>query len=306
MSRHGCSFKRERRRCALHKPDTCPGLLLSVRSNEEQHTMGNTPGRTPDADDVIDAIADLPTGKMFYRDSGGDGVPVVFLHAASGNSMMWAYQIPDFTGYRFIAIDYRGLNGKAGACDWSDQIDALVTMLRLPPFHLLGTAAGGGNAFQYALAYREKVRTLVIANSHGNVTDPDYLEMGRRLRPTPQFDALPLDFRELGPSYRAENPEGVERWLALSAASANGQSTDPRFALRPERAVTWARLEALDVPTLLVTGDADLYMPPSVMRMFASRMQDTESAVIPETGHSSYWESPEPFNRTVLTFLAKH
>ena len=70
--------------------------------------------------------------------------------------------------------------------------------------------------------------------------------------------------------------------------------------------VTWAKLETLKVPTLLMTGDADLYTPPSVLRMFTARMPHAESAVIPETGHSSYWESPGEFNRTVLNFIRKH
>ena len=259
---------------------------------------------------VVDAVVDLSTGPVFYRDSGGDGVPVVFLHAASGNSMTWEHQIPAFldAGYRFIAIDYRGADRKSGARDWSDQIHALVTHLALDRFHLLGTALGGGTAFQYVLAYPQKVRSLVIANSHGNVTDRDYVEMGKRIRPSPQFDALPVDFRELGPSYRAADPDGAARWLAVSRRKSpvDGAETDARFALKPERAVTWARLEALAVPTLLIAGDADLYMPPSVLRMFTARMRGAEWAVIPETGHSSYWENPEAFNRIVLAFMAKH
>lgn len=273
---------------------------------------------------LADHVADLPTGPVFYRDSGGEGVPMVFLHAASGSSLLWEYQIPEFTGagFRFIAIDYRGVDGRNGPFDWSDQIDALVTRLGLERFHLLGTAAGGGTAFQYALAFEAKVRSLVIANSHGNVTDTDYVEMGRRTRPAPQFDQLPLDFRELGPSYRAADPEGVARWLALSAANPGSDAAararaaaqlsqssplpSGRFALSPERAVTWAKLERLKVPTLLVTGDADLYMPPSVLRMFVAHIKHAESAVIPETGHSSYWENPEGFNRAVLEFVRKH
>lgn len=266
---------------------------------------------------VVDAVADLPTGPVFYRDSGGAGVPVVFLHAASGNSMTWEHQIPAFVraGYRFIAIDYRGDDKKAGARDWSDQIEALVIRLALDRFHLLGTALGGGTAFQYVLAYPKKVRSLVIANSHGNVTDKDYVEMGKRIRPSPQFDALPVDFRELGPSYRAADPDGAARWLAVSqgkppvdgaTSTASAPLPADRFALKPERAVTWARLDALAVPTLLIAGDADLYMPPSVLRMFVLHIKHAESAVISETGHSSYWESPEAFNRTVLAFIAKH
>lgn len=262
---------------------------------------------------VIDTTVELPTGEVFYRDSGGNGAPVVFLHAASGNSMIWEHQIPAFTsaGYRFIAIDYRGVDGRPGACDWSDQIDALVRKLGVDRFHLLGTAAGGGAAFQYALAYREKVRSLIVANSHGNVTDKDYVEMGKRIRPSPQFEALPLDFRELGPSYRAAHPEGAAEWLRLSAAggpeySGKSSANDDRFPLTPARAVTWAKLEALKVPTLLITGDADLYTPPSVLRMFIAHMKDAESAIIPESGHSAYWENPGVFNRTVLGFIGRH
>jgi pimeloyl-ACP methyl ester carboxylesterase len=60
------------------------------------------------------------------------------------------------------------------------------------------------------------------------------------------------------------------------------------------------------VPTLLITGDADLYTPPSVLRMFIAHMKDAESAIIPESGHSAYWENPEVFNRTVLGFIGRH
>ena len=266
------------------------------------------------------AVADLSTGSVFYRDSGGDGVAVVLLHAASGNSLMWEHQIPALTdgGYRVLAIDYRGVNGKPGAHDWSDQIDALVVHLDIESISSARHRCRGGAAFQYVLAYREKVRSLIVANSHGNVTDQGYVEMGKRIRPSPHFDALPLEFRELGPSYRAAHPDGVARWLALSAqrpgtdtASDKGrdESIAParadRFALSSARTVTWAKLEALQIPTLLIAGDADLYTPPSVLRMFLERMNNAEWAIIPETGHSSYWENPELFNATVLAFLGK-
>jgi pimeloyl-ACP methyl ester carboxylesterase len=70
--------------------------------------------------------------------------------------------------------------------------------------------------------------------------------------------------------------------------------------------ITFALLEQMKVPTLLLTGDADLYAPPAVLRLFAARIKNSESLVIPEAGHSAYWEQPEIFNRTVLGFIAKH
>ena len=60
------------------------------------------------------------------------------------------------------------------------------------------------------------------------------------------------------------------------------------------------------MPALLMTGDADMYTPPSVLRMFKQHMPKAEFAIIPETGHSSFWESPAEFNRIVLAFVAAH
>ena len=70
--------------------------------------------------------------------------------------------------------------------------------------------------------------------------------------------------------------------------------------------MTFALLETISVPTLLRTGDADMYAPPPIMRMFAARVKGAQSVVIPESGHSAYWEQPDLFNRTVLEFIAKH
>jgi pimeloyl-ACP methyl ester carboxylesterase len=70
--------------------------------------------------------------------------------------------------------------------------------------------------------------------------------------------------------------------------------------------ITFASLEEIKVPTLLLTGDADLYAPPAVLRLFAVRIKNSESVVVTEAGHSAYWEQPETFNRSVLNFIRKH
>src|ERR1700686_558709 len=59
---------------------------------------------------VREAYASLPGARIFYRDAGGRGAPVVFLHAATGSSRVWEYQIPAFTagGARFLSLHRRG------------------------------------------------------------------------------------------------------------------------------------------------------------------------------------------------------
>jgi pimeloyl-ACP methyl ester carboxylesterase len=192
-------------------------------------------------------------------------------------------------GYRFIAYDRRA-EGNA-----VDDLEALAEHLVLDRFHLVGTAAGGIVAVDYALTHPERLISLVIANSVVGIQDEDYVEMARRLRPAPEFNAIPAEIRELGPSYRAANAEGTRRWKELSKHIAP-QSTQNR--------ITFAALETITIPTLLLTGDADLYTPPSVLRLLAARFPNCESVVIPECGHSAFWEQPEVFNQAVLDFIA--
>ena len=220
----------------------------------------------------------------------GTGVPIVFLHAGSGNAALWQAQIEFFSaaGFRCIAYDRRG---RAAA---ADELEALASQLALERFHLVGTAAGGIVAVDYALSFSKRLRSLVIANSIFGIQDEAYLAVMKRLRPSPQFEALPVEVRELGPSYRAADPEGTQRWAAASH-HASPQPTRNR--------ITYALLETIRVPSLLLTGDGDLYMPPSLLREVAARIRGATVVVVPECGHSAFWEQPEVFNRAVLEFI---
>jgi pimeloyl-ACP methyl ester carboxylesterase len=256
--------------------------------------------------------ADLPGVRIWYMDTGGNGVPIVLVHAATGSSRVWEYQLPAFTagGYRVIVYDRRGygrsLIDPAGVQPGTgaDDLSALTSQLGIDRFHLVGTAAGAIVALDFAVSFPERLRSLVVANSIGGIQDDDYLEMGRRIRPAPQFNALPPDFRELGPSYRAANPAGTQRWIALERMSRPEGPPLPAQTMRNR--LTFSVLETIKIPTLLLTGDADLYAPPSVLRLFAARLKNSEPLVVPEAGHSAYWEQPEIFNRAVLEFLRKH
>jgi pimeloyl-ACP methyl ester carboxylesterase len=35
-------------------------------------------------------------------------------------------------------------------------------------------------------------------------------------------------------------------------------------------------------------------------------MRGAETVIVPEAGHSVYWEQPEVFNREVLAFIGRH
>jgi len=245
--------------------------------------------------------------RIWYRDSGGNRVPVVFLHAGTGSSLVWELQVPAFTaaGYRIISYDRLGhgrsvLEPGAQPGTAADDLEGLARHLQLDRFHLVGTAAGGIVALDYALSFAQRLRSLVVANSIGGVEDQDYQGLQRRLRP-PQFAALPPQLRELGPSYRAANPRGEARWIELEHLS--NATRLPAQATRNR--LSFSLLETIRVPTLLLTGDADLYTPPPVLELFAARIPDSVSLVLLGAGHSAYWEQPALFNQAILDFIAK-
>ena len=61
--------------------------------------------------------------------------------------------------------------------------------------------------------------------------------------------------------------------------------------------------DELDI--LIVSGDADLWSPPPVQRHFLRHLPRAEGVVIPESGHSAYWEQPDAFNAALLGFLSR-
>ncbi len=283
-------------------------------------------------------FVELPDVRLWYTDSGGSGTPVIMMHAATGTSDSWLNQVPAFSsaGFRCIGFDRRGWGrteqsdpnrrsfvvsdiqglvnelqmNTGGRILQQPQIDDLLDLLasghepagRPGGFHLIGTAAGGFCAIDYALTHPQRLRSLTVACSIGGIQDPDYLEIGRRIRP-PEFQALPAELREVGPSYRVANPEGTLKWLEIDRASHRQPAEPPQTPLNH---VTYAALETLQVPTLLLAADADLYAPPALMRLLAARIPHCEFATIHEAGHAAFWEQPDEWNRIVLDFVQRH
>ena len=255
-----------------------------------------------------EGVAAVGGTRLSYWDTGGNGQAIVLLHPATGTARIWSYQQPVFAkaGYRVIAYSRRGYAGSdpvpeenPGAA--SGDLHALVDYLRVPKFHLVGSAAGGGIAMDYALSHPERLLSLVIACAVGGVEDKDYVERMESLRPK-GFDEMPSPFRELSPAYRAANPAGTAAWAALERAAITGN----RVGQKPANTITWARLATMKVPTLVIGGDADLAVPPPILRLYASHIPNADVMAVPEAGHSLYWERPDLFNRALLDFFAKH
>jgi pimeloyl-ACP methyl ester carboxylesterase len=182
----------------------------------------------------------------------------------------------------------------------AEDLHAVVQHLGVNRFHLVGCAAGGGIALDYALSHPGQLLSVVVACAIGGIAEPDYAERAKRLRPS-GFDDLPASFRELSPSYRAANPKGVAEWERLERESVSGRRIGQQMANR----IDWTSLSRLRMPILVIGGDADLYAPPALLRVCAAHIPGATLVIIPEGGHSLYWEAPHAFNTRVLSFWAQ-
>jgi pimeloyl-ACP methyl ester carboxylesterase len=255
-----------------------------------------------------EAMADIPGTRLWYWDTGGDGAPVVLMHPASGSALIWGYQQPVFAkaGYRVIAYSRRGYYNsaaydKANPGVGSEDLHNLVASLGIAKFHIVASAAGGSVASDYAFSHQDRLLSLAISSNSFGVRDGEIGRAADAIRPK-IFDQLPVEFRELGPSYRAANPEGTKRWVELEHKALVG--TEYRQKLAND--IKQSRLKELKLPVLVMAGAADVATPPSIARLIAAEMPNSELAIGPEAGHSVYWEQPEMFNRAVLDFMGKH
>ena len=263
---------------------------------------------------IEEHTVDIGAVHYYYLDTGGKGETVLLMHPALASSDAYRkYQIAAFVkaGYRVVAYD-RPNYGKTRydpvasplKTDATDDLDAFVRKIGLDRFHIVGTGAGGYIGVDYILTYPQKVRSLVVSNAMlGVKDDPGYTEMLKRLRPE-GFENMPHEFQELSPSFRTGNPEGVKGWLNNYTSS----RVEPRGPGQPEKnEITIKGLAASKVPMLLVSGESDLYgAPPPLYRRVAKQLPNATLVTIPESGHASYWEQPELYNKAVLAFLAKH
>lgn len=254
--------------------------------------------------------AALPGVKLWFSDTGGSGVPFVLLHANTGNSEIWQNQVSAFAraGYRVIAFDRRGW-GKSLPDPASGpqpgtiagDLDALAEHLKLDKFHLLGVAGGGFAALDYAAWRPERLRSLVIGASTGQISDPEIANFAARIE-IPGLRQLPPVYLEVSPSYRGANLEGTKRWRDIEEHSR--QAGAPNQPLRTPN--TFAKIATITTPTLAIAADADLLAPPALMRVWAVHIKDHEWAVVPDAGHAMAWERPDLFNELALGFVGRH
>jgi pimeloyl-ACP methyl ester carboxylesterase len=274
-------------------------------------------GLVLDVDRHGDRAAELNTvevdGRTIAFERRGEGPPLLLLHGWLSDTRVWRPQLEALSEeYTVVAWDAPGCGGSSDPPDdfglggFADCLAGFVSALGLERPHVVGLSFGSSLALELFRRRPELVRSLVLASAYAGWAGslgreaaearrewglrasehpPD--EVAREFKATLFTESVPAALvDEMVEIVRDFHPAGLR---AMSNAGADADLRD--------------MLPTIDVPTLLVYGDADQRAPVAVGEAIHEQIPGSRLVVIPGPGHLVNLEAPERFNEEVLGFL---
>lgn len=249
-----------------------------------------------------------PDCELYYEVHGA-GPALVFAHGLGGSHASWWQQVPHFCGrYTCVIFSHRGFRPSRGGTErgpaaFVEDLDALLQHLGIAEARLVGQSMGGWTCLGYALARPQAVRALVLASTTGPVTTPTIDALWQAARPGEEAAARRAH-PAAGEGMAREQPALHHLYCGLDVL---GGADKPalREALMALRMVPAAQLVAVTAPTLCLTGEEDVVVPPAAVAELARLLPRARLERVPAAGHSIYFERAGVFNALVDAFLAE-
>ena len=268
--------------------------------------------------------------RIHYLMAGQTDAPVLLLHGGGYDSAFRSYKQsigPIAQYHRVFAPDWPGY----GESDkpklryttdfYVDFLGHLMDDLGLEKASLVGISMGGAISLGFSLHSPERVEKLVLVDSHGLGKEVPGRVMSYVMVRLPLLNRLV--WAAMGRSRRMirwslqsvfHDPQAVTRSLVeedFQAAKKPGEGQAWRYWLGSEIGLGGFRtnfvdeVHTLDVPTLILHGAEDGYVPVSWARRAHTLIKDSELSILPQCGHWLTREKPTEFNRVVIEFLAR-
>jgi pimeloyl-ACP methyl ester carboxylesterase len=249
--------------------------------------------------------------RLHYRDEGNaNGPTLVLLHGVMASLHTWDGWVDVLAPhYRILRVDLPGFgfSDDLPADQYTPQHSArLLEQLRLrfelPRMHIAGNSLGGLLAWYYAAHYPEHVDKLVLI---------DPIAYPQKLPPIMQFVALPgvgemarfitpravvvQNLRQVYGDPSKITPDTIDRYYRLLLHGDNRRAMVRMFRtiklLREDPSVA-AAVRKVKTPTLLMWGEQDRWVPPSLIARWQADVSDLRVKLYPGLGHIPMEEQP--------------
>jgi 3-oxoadipate enol-lactonase len=261
-----------------------------------------------------------PFGNLHYEVTG-EGPALLFAHGLGGNQMSWWQQVAHFSAsHTCVAFAHRGfapsdtVPGGPDPADYAGDLAALIDHLGLQDVHLVGQSMGGWTMLEYAIAFPSRVRALVLSSTSGTIDRRGADPSGGAQYDAWQSDAeatVAAGLREgihpaMGIAGAARSPALHLLYRSIDEMAGGLDKERLRAGLRRTAHRTPGELADFRVPTLLIAGGEDVVFPAFLASAIAARLPCAAAHLIPDAGHSPYFEQAATFNRLVEDFLSLH
>jgi len=263
--------------------------------------------------------------EIHYEDHGS-GQPVVLIHGYPLNGASWEKQerVLLQAGYRVITYDRRGFGKSSQPTVGYDydtfaaDLDALLGHLNLTDVVLVGFSMGTGEVTRYLGTYGSaRVAKAVLIG----VIPPFLLKTGDNPEGIDGavFDEIKTAVVTDRPAYFKTFLDNFYNVDVLGGTRISEQAWQNSFVVAlgasPYAAHacvdTWLTdfrddLPKIDVPTLLIHGDADRILPyPATAARLPGLIRDLEFVTVEGGPHNVAWTHPDEVNNALLAFIAK-
>jgi pimeloyl-ACP methyl ester carboxylesterase len=260
---------------------------------------------------------------LYYEDHGS-GPPVVLIHGYPLSGRAWDKQLPPLlsTGYRVITYDRRGFGKSsqpAGGYDYdtfASDLNAVMTNLNLRDAVLVGHSMGTGEVTRYLGTYGSAQVTKAVLVS----PIPPYLlraDDNPEGLPGSLFDGFVHTAEADGPAWMKGFLDNFYNMDVLGGTLVSQQAYQASWNIAASASAiatvacipTWetdfrADLPKIDVPILVIQGDADRVLPfPSTGQRLPPLISDSELVVIQGGPHAIAWTHADQVNQPLISFL---
>jgi len=246
----------------------------------------------------------------------GAGPPLLLIIGWRANLDWWPAELLAGLAARheLVLFDNRGSGrtgdpgGRFGIPQMADDAARLLDALGLSHADVFGVSMGGMIAQELALRRPERVRRLVLActhcGRHGVRWSPAQTAAWKRYLRAPHSLERQLAYLLFSQDLSVTDPA---RYAELERLVATAPIT-PWASLKQLEAIlrfdSFARLPRIAAPTLVVTGERDLMVPPANSQLLANLIPGAKLVSFPGTGHALLGERADDLVPMLGEFLA--
>jgi non-heme chloroperoxidase len=262
---------------------------------------------------------------LYYEDHGS-GEPVVLIHGYPLSGASWEKQVAALlsAGHRVITYDRRGFGKSSQPTTgynydiFAEDLQKLIAHLDLHDFSLVGFSMGGGEVARYFGKYGSKgvSKAVIISgvppfllrtpdNPEG--VDQSVFDGIEKAVARDRYAFFTEFFKNFYNTDLLLNKRVSEQVVQASWNVAAGCSATASLACVP----TWYEdfrkdLSRVDVPTLVMHGDADRILPITAAGSRTAKLIKGARLVVVKDGpHCITWTHADEVNTELLNFLGK-